>query len=83
MSILENELVRRIRQHHAIEHATITLLMRRNPNLPLVGGRSNHRGFYVYGQGATSALEAAAGEALARLQAGEVGLAVHRTAALT
>jgi len=69
--------VRRTRQHHAIEHATITLLMRRNPGIQSVAGRSDHRGFYVFGRVETAALEAAVQEALRRLQGGEAGLAIH------
>ena len=74
---LNRGMVRRIRQHHAIEHATITILMRRNPGLQLVGGRSTHCGFYVYGDVETTELEAAAQEALDRLQSGEKHLAIH------
>lgn len=77
MNLLNHGLARRVRQHHALEHATITVLMRRNPGLRLVGGRSNHRGFYVYGLVDTAALEQAVREALARLQAGEARLAIH------
>ncbi len=77
MSILGLQPVRRVRQNHAVEHATITLLMARNSGLPLIGGRSNHRGFYVFGEVETARLEAAAAEALARLQQGEAELAIH------
>jgi hypothetical protein len=69
--------VRRVRQHHALEHATITLLMRRNAHLQFVGGRSDHRGFYIFGPVDSDALQEAAQEALARLQRGEAGLAIH------
>lgn len=77
MGILDARVVRRIRQHHAVEHATITILMRREQALHLVGGRSNHLGFYIYGAVETAALQAAAQEALMRLQRGEAGLAIH------
>ena len=63
-SPLNTGFIRRIRQNHAVEHATITVLMARERNVSLLGGRSNH-------------LEAAATEALARLQGGEAGLAIH------
>ena len=76
-SFLNAGILRRIRQNHAVEHATITVLMARTRNVALLGGRSNHRGFHVYGQVETAALEAAAAEALARLRAGEAGLAIH------
>lgn len=77
MSILDLEPIRRVRQNHAVEHATITLLMARNRALPLVGGRSDHRGFYIFGAVDTNKLEAAAAEALIRMQRGEAELAIH------
>ena len=77
MNILEAGFLRRVRQHHAVEHATITILMARNPGLPLVGGRSDHRGFFVYGPVETPMLAIAAQEALKRLKAGEARLAIH------
>jgi len=66
-----------VRQHHAIEHATITLLMARQRGLSLAGGRSDHRGFYVVGAVETHQLAAAVAEALTRLQRGEAELAIH------
>ncbi len=77
MRLLDLGPIRRVRQNHAVEHATITLLMARDRSLPLVGGRSNHRGYYVFGPVDTTALEAAAIEALSRLQRGEAELAIH------
>ena len=77
MNILDTGLLRRIRQHHAVEHATITILMARNPGLPLVGGRSDHRGFYIYGPVQTSMLATTTQEALKRLKNGESWLAIH------
>lgn len=77
MNILETGFIRRVRQHHAVEHATITILMARNPGLPLVGGRSDHRGFYVYGPVQTPMLATAVQEALRRLKSGEARLAIH------
>lgn len=77
MSPLDRGLLRRVRQHHAIEHATITLLMARQRGLSLAGGRSDHRGFYVVGAVETHQLAAAVAEALTRLQRGEAELAIH------
>lgn len=77
MNILNLGPIRRVRQNHAAEHATITLLMARNRALPLVAGRSNQRGFYIIGAVDTDKLAAAADEALRRLQRGEAELAVH------
>jgi hypothetical protein len=65
-----------VRQHHGIEHATLTVLSRRCPQARLVA-RSDGRGFVVYGAVDTGDLRAAVEEALARLHGGESGLAVH------
>jgi hypothetical protein len=65
-----------LRQNHAIEHGTVTLLSQRVPGVSLVG-RSDLQGFILFGEVDTAVVEAAASEALARLQAGESGLAVH------
>jgi hypothetical protein len=68
--------ISRIRQHHALEHATITLLSRRLPGVQLVA-RSDFQGFIVVGNVDTHMLAVAAEEGLARLEAGESRLAVH------
>jgi hypothetical protein len=65
-----------LRQNHAIEHATVTLVSRRAPGAQ-VAARSDLQGFMVYGDVGTAILQAAAEEALSRLQAGEAALAVH------
>lgn len=65
-----------LRQHHAIEHATVTLISRRAPGAQVVA-RSDLQGFMVYGNVETAILRATAQEALTRLQAGEAELAVH------
>jgi len=65
-----------LRQHHAIEHATVTIIGRRAPGSQLIA-RSDLQGFIVYGDVETAILQASAEEALARLQAGEAALAVH------
>lgn len=69
-------LAQRLRQHHGIEHATVTLLAKRLPGLQFVA-RSDAAGFLVFGDVPTDTLAAVAEEALARLQAGERALAVH------
>lgn len=68
--------VNAIRQNHALEHATMHMLSRRNPYLQLMG-RSTPGGFYIYGPVATEEVASAASEALARLQQGEAHLAIH------
>ena len=69
-------LVARIQRNHALEHATIHVLTRRNPNRSLVG-YSDWRGFTVCGDLDIEELQRCAEEALARLRAGEHHLAVH------
>lgn len=67
---------RRIRQNHALEHATITILSQRIPNLS-VSARSSSDGFIVFGDVDLGELRHASDEALRRLQAGEAELAIH------
>lgn len=69
-------LITALRQNHALEHATIHIISQRVPSLQLMG-RSTPGGFYLYGPAPTTLVASAAGEALARLQAGESSLAVH------
>jgi hypothetical protein len=76
MNVLEIPIIAAIRQNHALEHATIHILTQRNPYLRLVG-RTTPRGFLIYGEVETELVAEAASEALARLQGGEEGLAVH------
>jgi len=70
------KLLEKIRQIHALEHATIHILSWRYPQTRIVG-RSTDSGFYIYGDVDTEALAAAVSEALARLQRGEKELAIH------
>ncbi len=67
---------RRIRQNHALEHATITILSRMVPNLS-VSARSSSDGFIIFGDVDLGQLRRALDEALSRLQAGEAELAIH------
>jgi hypothetical protein len=67
---------RRIRQNHALEHATITILSQRVSNLS-VSARSSSDGFIVFGDVDLGELRRASEEALSRLQAGEAELAIH------
>ncbi|MFN2165028.1 MAG: DUF6391 domain-containing protein [Anaerolineae bacterium] len=70
------DLIQSVRQNHALEHATIHVLSRRQPYVRLMG-RSTPAGFFIYGPLATQEVAGAASEALARLQQGEEHLAVH------
>lgn len=74
MSILD--LVHSARQNHALEHATVHMLSRANPYERLIG-RSTDSGFFIYGGVSTQEVADAATEALARLQQGELHLAIH------
>lgn len=65
-----------VRQHHALEHATMHVLSRDNPYERLMG-RSTATGFMIYGPVSTEQVASAASEALARLQQGQAYLAVH------
>ena len=65
-----------IRRNHALEHATLQVLAHTNPFLKLAG-YSNVAGFWVVGEISTDMLAVAVQEALARLRAGEIGLAIH------
>ena len=67
---------RRIRQNHALEHATITILSGYIPDLR-VSARSSSRGFIIFGDMDLGQLRRALNEALSRLQAGESQLAIH------
>jgi len=65
-----------VRRNHALEHATVAVLMGRlGPGVRMVG-RATSNGFYIYGDVPTDRLEESAAEGLARLKRGEAGLAV-------
>ncbi|HLF08319.1 MAG TPA: DUF6391 domain-containing protein [Dehalococcoidia bacterium] len=60
-----------VRRNHALEHATVSLLLSRlGPNLRLVG-RASGDGFFIYGSVPSEVLSQCAQEGLARLQRGE------------
>jgi hypothetical protein len=65
----------RVRQNHALEHATIAVLMESGIDPPLAGYSVNN-GFVVYGLVPTEILSKAASHALERLKSGERELAV-------
>jgi len=69
-------LVGSVRRNHALEHATVSILLARlGPGVRMVG-RATRDGFYIYGDVPTDKLRESAHEGLARLQQGEAGLAV-------
>jgi hypothetical protein len=67
---------RRVRQNHALEHATITILSGMIPDLS-INARSFSDGFIIFRDLDLSQLRHAVDEALRRLQAGEAELAIH------
>jgi len=64
-----------IRRNHALEHATITLMLAEQGPMRVVG-RAGMDGFFVYANVTKEKLERFAHQALERLQGGEAGLAV-------
>ena len=71
LSYIEN-----VRRNHALEHATVSLLISRlGPELRLVG-RASGDGFFIYGDVPPDQLADCASEGLARLQRGEAFWAV-------
>lgn len=69
-------LTRRVRQNHALEHATVTILTQEQPGLS-VSARSNTRGFTIFADLDPSLTHRCAVQALERLRAGESELAIH------
>jgi hypothetical protein len=65
-----------VRRNHALEHATVSMLISRlGPELRLVG-RASSDGFFIYGDVPAAILAECAKEGLARLQRGEAFWAV-------
>jgi membrane protein implicated in regulation of membrane protease activity len=71
-----------LRRNHALEHATIMVMMEREPGRRF-NGFSTDEGFFVQGVRSTDEVDSAAREALKRLRAGEKKLAVHRNCGTT
>ena len=67
---------RRIRQNHALEHATVSILSDHIPGLA-VSARANRHGFTIFADLDLDAVRRASAEALARMRAGERELAIH------
>jgi Domain of unknown function (DUF6391) len=78
-SVLGNRILRR---NHALEHASIVVMMEREPGRRF-NGFSTDEGFFVQGVRSTEEVDSAAREALRRLRAGERKLAVHRNCGTT
>ncbi|MDQ3863763.1 MAG: DUF6391 domain-containing protein [Actinomycetota bacterium] len=71
-----------LRRNHALEHATIAVMMEREPGRKL-NGFSTDDGFFVQGVRSIAEVESAAREAMRRLQNGEKKLAIHRNCGTT
>jgi hypothetical protein len=69
-------LVGTVRRNHALEHATIAVLLRRIGHDIRMVGRATKDGYYLYADVPTELLEESTREALYRLKAGEGHLAV-------
>jgi Domain of unknown function (DUF6391) len=78
-NMFENKILRR---NHALEHATIVVMVEREPRRRF-NGFSTDEGFFVQGVRSTEEVDSAAREALRRLRAGEKRLAVHRNCGTT
>jgi len=73
---------RTLRRNHALEHATIVVMMEKEPGRRL-SGYSTDEGFFVQGARSTEEVDAAARQALRRMRFGEKGLAIHRNCGTT
>lgn len=73
---LDQPVLARIRRNHALEHATIHMLSVRYPRTP-IAGRADRNGFVILGRLPTQAIQECTEEAMTRLRAGEVNLAIH------
>ena len=71
-----------LRRNHALEHATIVVMMERQPGRKL-NGFSTDDGFFVQGVRSLEEVDSAAREALERLKGGERKLAIHRNCGTT
>lgn len=65
-----------VRRNHALEHATISILLNKLGQHTRMVGRAAPDGFYIYGDVPTEQIERSAQEGLARLRQGESYLAV-------
>ena len=69
------DLVARTRRNHALEHATVELLLEDGLRPP-IGGYSMPSGFFIFGRVGTEQLSQKANEALRLLKEGEAQLAI-------
>ena len=67
--------IRHVRQNHALEHATVAMLLEMGMRPPL-GGYSTPGGYFIFGKASSDGITQAATEALRRLMEGQKTLAV-------
>jgi hypothetical protein len=75
-SLLDIPYIRRTRRNHGLEHATIHMLAHKVKDLRMVG-RSDSKGFWLWGEVSTDEVRSAVDSALSRMRNGEHGLAIH------
>ncbi len=68
-------LIENVRRNHAIEHATVTLLLERGASTPM-GGYSISPGFVIWSRASVEDVSLAARDALDLLKAGNADLAI-------
>ena len=71
-----------LRRNHALEHATIAVMMEKEPGRKF-NGFSTDDGFLVQGVRSIGEVDSAAREALRRVRSGEKKLAIHRNCGTT
>jgi hypothetical protein len=71
-----NHIVGSVRRNHALEHATITVLLSKLGREVRMVGRAARDGYYLYADVPEQLLDESTHEALARLKSGEAHLAV-------
>src|SRR3954464_1724806 len=71
-----SELIGSVRRNHALEHATITVMLNKLGRDVRMVGRATRDGYYLYADVPTELLGASTYEALQRLKSGEGHLAV-------
>lgn len=76
MTMDEQNVITKIRKNHALEHATIAVLIQKTGINTRLMGRSSPDGFHIYGNVPRDEVLKAAEEGLSRLKRGESSLAV-------
>ncbi|MGI8650014.1 MAG: DUF6391 domain-containing protein [Rubrobacter sp.] len=71
-----------LRRNHALEHATIAVMLEKEPGRPL-SGFSTDEGFFVQGVRTLDEVETASRVALSRLKDGQKKLAIHKNCGTT